>query len=260
MKDEQENLTTSFGMPVDNDLNSVTAGPKGPVLIQDVHLLDKLAHFDRERIPERVVHAKGAGAHGYFEVTHDVTQVHARQVPLRGGKADRGLRAVLHRRRREGLGGLRARPARLRGQVLHRRRQLRHGRQQHAGLLHPRPPEVPRLHSHPEAQPGDQPQGPRHVLGLPLSDPGIDPPGHDPVLGPRHPQDLPQHERLQQPYLHVVQREGRVLLGEVPLQDRAGDSELHGRRSRAHAGHRSGLRHPRPVRGDRAGRLPVLAP
>ena len=74
MKDEQENLTTSFGMPVDNDLNSVTAGAKGPVLIQDVHLLDKLAHFDRERIPERVVHAKGAGAHGYFEVTHDVSK------------------------------------------------------------------------------------------------------------------------------------------------------------------------------------------
>lgn len=72
MTDDKKTLTTGFGMPVDNDLNSVTAGPKGPILMQDVHLLDKLAHFDRERIPERVVHAKGAGAHGYFEVTHDV--------------------------------------------------------------------------------------------------------------------------------------------------------------------------------------------
>ena len=61
-------------MPVDNDLNSQTAGPKGPVLMQDVHLTEKLAHFDRERIPERVVHAKGAGAHGVFEVTGDVTK------------------------------------------------------------------------------------------------------------------------------------------------------------------------------------------
>jgi catalase len=61
-------------MPVDNDLQSVTAGPKGPTLMQDVHLLEKLAHFDRERIPEWVVHAKGAGAFGYFEVTHDVTR------------------------------------------------------------------------------------------------------------------------------------------------------------------------------------------
>ena len=67
-------LTTGFGMPVDNDIDSMTAGPKGPVLVEDVHLLEKLAHFDRERIPERVVHAKGAGAHGYFEVTRDVTK------------------------------------------------------------------------------------------------------------------------------------------------------------------------------------------
>ncbi|KAN0045057.1 hypothetical protein ACTA71_006585 [Dictyostelium dimigraforme] len=62
-------LTTSNGAPVDNNLNSMTAGPNGPVLLQDFTLIDKLAHFDRERIPERVVHAKGAGAHGYFEVT-----------------------------------------------------------------------------------------------------------------------------------------------------------------------------------------------
>jgi len=74
MAKDDKMLTTGFGMPVDNDLNSVTAGPKGPVLVQDVHLIEKLAHFDRERIPERVVHAKGAGAHGYFEVTRDVSQ------------------------------------------------------------------------------------------------------------------------------------------------------------------------------------------
>jgi len=74
MADNKKNLTTGFGMPVDNDLNSMTAGPKGPVLIQDVHLIEKLAHFDRERIPERVVHAKGAGAHGYFELTRDVSK------------------------------------------------------------------------------------------------------------------------------------------------------------------------------------------
>lgn len=70
----KKTLTTGSGMPVDNDLNSLTAGPHGPTLMQDIHLLDKLAHFDRERIPERVVHAKGAGAYGYFEVTHDVTK------------------------------------------------------------------------------------------------------------------------------------------------------------------------------------------
>ncbi len=74
MADRKKTLTTGFGTPVADDLNSMTAGPKGPVLVQDVHLIEKLAHFDRERIPERVVHAKGAGAHGYFEVTRDVTK------------------------------------------------------------------------------------------------------------------------------------------------------------------------------------------
>ncbi len=75
MSDEKKKrLTTAFGIPVSDDQNSLTAGERGPVLMQDVHLLEKLGHFDRERIPERVVHAKGAGAHGYFEVTTDVTK------------------------------------------------------------------------------------------------------------------------------------------------------------------------------------------
>lgn len=59
-------LTTANGNPVDDNQTSLTAGVNGPVLIQDFHLIDKLAHFDRERTPERVVHAKGAGAHGEF--------------------------------------------------------------------------------------------------------------------------------------------------------------------------------------------------
>ena len=69
-----DTLTTAFGIPVADDQNSMTAGNRGPVLMQDIHLLEKLGHFDRERIPERVVHAKGAGAYGYFEVTADVTK------------------------------------------------------------------------------------------------------------------------------------------------------------------------------------------
>jgi len=67
-------LRTSNGAPVPDNQNSLTVGPfGGPVLIQDFALIDKLAHFDRERIPERVVHAKGSGAKGYFEVTNDLT-------------------------------------------------------------------------------------------------------------------------------------------------------------------------------------------
>jgi len=70
----KKTLTTGFGAPIGDDQNTATAGPRGPALMQDVHLLEKLGHFDRERIPERVVHAKGAGAHGFFEVTADVTR------------------------------------------------------------------------------------------------------------------------------------------------------------------------------------------
>ena len=67
-------LTTSTGAPVDSNQNSLTAGPRGPILLSDVTLIDKLAKFDRERIPERVVHAVGSGAYGYLEVTHDMTK------------------------------------------------------------------------------------------------------------------------------------------------------------------------------------------
>ncbi|EMW5384719.1 catalase [Enterococcus faecalis] len=66
---KNQHLTTSQGSPVCDNQNSLTAGEFGPVLIQDVHLLEKLAHFNRERVPERVVHAKGAGAHGVFKVS-----------------------------------------------------------------------------------------------------------------------------------------------------------------------------------------------
>ena len=60
-------LTTQQGIPVSDDQNSLKAGPRGPVLLEDFHLREKIFHFDHERIPERVVHARGFGAHGYFE-------------------------------------------------------------------------------------------------------------------------------------------------------------------------------------------------
>lgn len=70
MIEKNSKLTTESGAPVGDNQNSITAGHNGPTLIQDVHLLEKLAHFNRERVPERVVHAKGAGAHGHFTVTN----------------------------------------------------------------------------------------------------------------------------------------------------------------------------------------------
>jgi catalase len=67
-------LTTASGIPVADNQNSVSAGPRGPLLLQDMHLIEKLQHFNRERIPERVVHAKGSGAYGTFTVTHDISR------------------------------------------------------------------------------------------------------------------------------------------------------------------------------------------
>jgi catalase len=66
-------MTTTGGNPISDNQNSLSAGPRGPLLMQDYQLLEKLAHQNRERIPERTVHAKGSGAYGTFTVTHDIT-------------------------------------------------------------------------------------------------------------------------------------------------------------------------------------------
>jgi len=70
----KKKLTTVAGAPVVDNQNAVTAGPRGPMLLQDVWFLEKLAHFDREVIPERRMHAKGSGAYGTFTTTHDITK------------------------------------------------------------------------------------------------------------------------------------------------------------------------------------------
>ena len=68
-------LTTAQGMPVADNQNSLRAGVRGPTLLEDFHLREKIFHFDHERIPERVVHARGYGAHGYFEATEDLSDL-----------------------------------------------------------------------------------------------------------------------------------------------------------------------------------------
>jgi catalase len=74
VKDEKKKLTTNAGAPVPDNQNVMTAGPRGPMLLQDAWFLEKLANFDREVIPERRMHAKGSGAYGTFTVTHDITR------------------------------------------------------------------------------------------------------------------------------------------------------------------------------------------
>jgi len=67
-------FTSATGAPVADNTNIMTAGPRGPALLQDIWLIEKLAHFDREVIPERRMHAKGWGAYGTFTVTQDITR------------------------------------------------------------------------------------------------------------------------------------------------------------------------------------------
>src|SRR5690606_41307930 len=66
--------TTGSGAPAASDRNSLTIGPDGPILLHDVHFLEQMAHFNREKVPERQPHAKGAGAFGVFETTADVSR------------------------------------------------------------------------------------------------------------------------------------------------------------------------------------------
>lgn len=79
-------MTTEAGRPISDNQNSLTAGRRGPLLVEDVHLFEKLAHFNRERIPERVVHAKGSGAYGVFRVTGNITRFTSARLFERIGK------------------------------------------------------------------------------------------------------------------------------------------------------------------------------
>ena len=84
--EKKQKLTTEAGAPVGDNQNIQTAGPRGPALLQNVWLIEKLAHFNRERIPERIVHAKGSGAFGTFTVTNDITRYTKASIFARVGK------------------------------------------------------------------------------------------------------------------------------------------------------------------------------
>src|SRR5262245_40643181 len=79
-------LTTQQGIPVADDQNSLKIGARGPTALEDFHLREKLFHFDHERIPERVVHARGFGAHGYFENYESLADITKADIFQRGGE------------------------------------------------------------------------------------------------------------------------------------------------------------------------------
>src|SRR6266850_3360092 len=90
-KEKKDKLTTASGRPYVENENTMSAGPRGPLLLQDYILHEKMAHFNRERIPERVVHAKGSGAFGTFTVTHDISKYTKAKLFSKIGKQTRIL-------------------------------------------------------------------------------------------------------------------------------------------------------------------------
>src|SRR5580692_5141436 len=88
---KSEIMTTTGGNPVADNQNSLSAGPRGPLLMQDYQLLEKLAHQNRERIPERTVHAKGSAAYGTLTITHDITKYTKASVFAKIGKQTEAL-------------------------------------------------------------------------------------------------------------------------------------------------------------------------
>jgi catalase len=84
--DEPSTLTTNQGVPISDNQNSLKAGARGPVLLQDFVLREKIMHFDHERIPERVVHARGSAAHGFFECLEDCSDITAAAFLQRAGE------------------------------------------------------------------------------------------------------------------------------------------------------------------------------
>jgi catalase len=93
MKNEKRNpTTTDAGIPIPSDEHSLTVGPDGPILLQDNYLIEQMANFNRERIPERQPHAKGSGAFGHFEVTKDVSAYTKAAVFHPGTKTDTLIR------------------------------------------------------------------------------------------------------------------------------------------------------------------------
>ena len=157
--------TTDAGIPVASDEHSLTVGPDGPILLQDHYLIEQMANFNRERIPERQPHAKGAGAFGHFEVTEDVSAYTKAAVFQPGTKTDTLIRFST-------VAGERGSPDTWRdprGFAL--KFYTTEGNYDMVGNNTPvffvaRPDEVPALHPFPEAPSGHRPARQRHAVGL----------------------------------------------------------------------------------------------
>ncbi len=119
-----EFMTTDQGLKINDDQNSLKSGERGATLLEDFILREKITHFDHERIPERIVHARGAAAHGYFQVYKPMANYTKAGFLNNPAYKDTRICPVLNSRGIPGIYRSRARCARLLGKILHRRREL----------------------------------------------------------------------------------------------------------------------------------------
>ncbi len=195
-------MTTDVGRPVGDNQNSLTMGPRGPIVFDDYLLFEKMAHFNRERIPERVVHAKGSGAYGTFTSTKpDMEKYTTAKVFETAGKKTPMLLRFSTVGGEKGSADYGARSARVCAEVLHGRRELGPGREQYAGVLYPRSFEVLGLYPYAEARSGDEPEVADDDVGLLVAVAGEPAPGDDSVQRSRDAEGLSPYEWIWQPYV-----------------------------------------------------------
>ena len=199
-------LTHASGTPVTDNVNILTAGPRGPALLQDVWLIEKLAHFDREVIPERRMHAKGSGAYGTFTVTHDITRYTKAKIFSEIGK-----QTPMFARFSTVAGERGAADAErdIRGFAL--KFYTEEGNWDIVGNNTPvfffrDPLRFPDLNHADQARSAHRPPQRRQQLGLLDTAARGAAPGHDRHERPRHPAQLPPHAWLRQPHLQPHQR------------------------------------------------------
>jgi catalase len=196
-------LTTTSGAPVGDNQNSLTAGERGPILLQDWQLIEKLAHQNRERIPERVVHAKGWGAHGTLRITHDISHLTCAKVLQVGTETSMIARFSTV----AGEMGAADHERDVRGFAL--KFYTEDGNWDLVGNNTPvffvRDPQIPRLHPHAKTPPTHQYQVTHCDVGFLVSVAREPPSGDHPLLGPWSSSQPDAHERLRQPHLQPVE-------------------------------------------------------
>ena len=248
--------TTDAGIPVPSDDHSLTIGPDGPILLQDHYLIEQMANFNRERVPERQPHAKGSGAFGHFEVTHDVSEFTRAAVFQPGTRTETLIRFST-------VAGERGSPDAWRDpRGFSLRFYTDEGNLDIVGNNTPvffirdglKFQHFIRCRS--AAPTTTAATTTCSGISGPLT--GERPPGGVAVRRSRYPGHLAEHERLRVAHLQLDQRRRADLLGEIPFHLRSGHPGSDPGRGRPAGQRPRRLPHPRPASGDQTRRVPEL--